>query len=591
MVFQKIAEKYDNLNLFRKIMILFSLVLLAAVLLTSLLFWDRYHKIIKNEMSSIAQKNTDLIAGNLDAMIGNVSYTSKLLLADATIQTLLREGADFGKVNTLREMQATVRNFMNITPYVSSIYVFNTRGNYFGVDYYSYHRFPYARIDDAPWYQTVYDRKGYYVLMVNAGETGRLNGDENVITLVRSIYDLEQASSLLGTLMINTKESLFTSCFANVDGENGFSVTVVDSSFRPVLSGENRILASLNRAEIKDLTTGNYDGRALERDNGRTFYTARKLNNADWYVITAMPYEGSATPVSGIDRFYWLFIVLILFLVFVTATVINHLFTTPIRQLTATMNCVGHGEFRKAEMKTGNDEIGLLKNTYNTMIEQIKTLVVRIKDEGEQKRIAELHALQMQIKPHFLYNTIDMARSLVLTGQTQDVNTVLRSLGQFYRNSISGEKDVITLGEEIDMVKSYLVIQKMRYGDLFEAVYDIDERLLSLLMPKLVLQPLVENAIYHGIRPSGHTGIISIAIWDGEGEVFISVTDNGAGIPPDRLESILGPAGGVLEGEHIGLCGTIARLKLFCKTDKPLEVRSDPGFGTCVTVRIPKENQ
>jgi two-component system sensor histidine kinase YesM len=195
----------------------------------------------------------------------------------------------------------------------------------------------------------------------------------------------------------------------------------------------------------------------------------------------------------------------------------------------------------------------------------------------------------MQIKPHFLYNTIDTARSMVLTGHTQEVNTLLRSLGQFYRNSICGGKDVITLGEEIDMVKNYLIIQKMRYGDLFEAEYDIDESLLHAPMLKLVVQPLVENAIYHGIRPSGHAGVISLRVWREPSFLCVSVSDNGVGMSAEKLASVMHACHDVRMGEYIGLCGPVDRLRLFCNMETPLHIRSDEGLGTCVTVFVPEE--
>jgi two-component system sensor histidine kinase YesM len=582
-------ENVRNLSLFRKVLLLFSIILFVSIGLLSLFFWGKYQQLIDAEMRGIAQRNTNLIAGNIDTMIDTASYNSRILLANDTVQRLLKEKADFGSVSTLREFQNAFRAFMTITPHISATYVFDTNGHNYGVDNYSYQTFSFSRIDLASWYPSVLAGQGFYVMLVNSGEERKLNGDENVITLIRSVYDLDEASRLLGTIMLNMKESLFTNCFSSMTESGELYATVVDENFRPVLSGGADFLSMLDRDGVRGLVSHRNSNPIVETRTGTMIFSGQKLKNAGWYVVTAVPYAEGSSQFSGLDTIYWLFILFIVALVFFAATIINRFFIAPIRQLTAMMQCVGHGEFMKAEMRTGNDEIGLLKNTYNSMIDRIQSLMVDIKNEGDRKRIAELHSLQMQIKPHFLYNTIDTARSLVLSGHAQEVNTLLRSLGQFYRNSICGGKDVITLDEEIDMVRNYLVIQKMRYGDLFEVEYEIDESLLKMPMLKLVIQPLVENAIYHGIRPSGRNGIISLRVWRETSLLCISVSDNGVGMSAEKLADVMNACRDVRMGEYIGLCGTIDRLRLFCGIENPLRISSDPGFGTRVTVFIPEE--
>jgi two-component system sensor histidine kinase YesM len=587
MIFDDIATKYRSISLFRKMTIMFVAVFIIAIALITLVFWTGYRNLVNAEMGAMARRNSRLIAGSIDGMINTASYDSKLLLSNATIQQRLKGNANLGNVYTMHELEVVLSGFMNITPHASAIYLFDTHGRKFGVDYYSVHDFPFDRIEAADWYRDVLARNGFYVLLVNAGDNKPLNGSQNVITLVRSVYDLDEASRLIGTIMLNLKESVLTGCFADMTGEGELFATVVDGSFNPVLTTGNEFLSSLDPDKYGALLAGN-DRETVEVDQGRKlFFSAHRIKNADWYVVTAMTYAENATPLSGIDRMYWLFILCMAFLLFAAAAIINRLFTAPIRQLTEAMKDVGLGDFRKVEMQTGHDEIGLLKDTYNAMIGQIESLVERIRDEGERKRVAELHALQMQVKPHFLYNTIDTARSLILSGQAQEANVLLRTLGQFYRNSISGDRDVITLGEEIDMAKNYLVIQKIRYGDLFETEYDIDGSLLDAPMLKLVVQPLVENSIYHGIKPAQRKGLISLRAWSENGDMLISVADDGIGMTDEKLASILCREKTAQDGEQIGLCGTIDRLRLFTGTQTPLDIESRTGSGTRVTVRIP----
>lgn len=581
------TEKFRDLDLFRKILILFGAVVLIAVTLVSLIFWNGYRGLVDAEMSEIVRRNADLVAGNVKTTIDTASYNSKLILANGTVQTVLKNGIDPSDLYTIRELQNMTRTFMNITPHISAVYLFDVNGHYAGIDNYSYHDFSFDRVESARWYPEVLALKGFYLLRPNGGEKERMNGNQNVISLIRSIYDLDKASRLIGTIMLNLKESLFTGCFPDPgEGEELF-VTIVDGDMRPIVSRGAEFLSWLDGAKGKTLLAADGTNESVSVSGRKVFFASRKIESADWYVVTAMPYAAYATPIYGIGRLYWIFLALLVALLAFAATLINRLFTVPIRELTETMKVVGGGEFRRVEIRTGNDEIGLLKDTYNAMIERIESLVERIREEEERKRVAELHALQMQIKPHFLYNTIDTARSLVLSGKTAEVNVLLRSLGQFFRNSICGEKDIVTIGEEIEAVKNYLIIQKIRYGEMFEAEYDIDESILDTPTLKLVLQPLVENAIYHGIRPLGRPGVIGIRLWGDGNFAYASVEDDGVGMTEEKLEETI-MVGNAIPGEYIGLCGTIDRLKLFCGDDDPVEIRSESGRGTCVTVRLPR---
>jgi two-component system sensor histidine kinase YesM len=234
-----------------------------------------------------------------------------------------------------------------------------------------------------------------------------------------------------------------------------------------------------------------------------------------------------------------------------------------------------------------HDEIGKLTCAYNSMVDQIETLFTSIRTESERKRQAEFHALQAQINPHFLYNTIDTLRALSLSGRTKEVNDLLRSLGEFYRNSINNGKSIITIGEEINMVKSYMAIQSVRYSDI-STEFDVDETVCAAPIPKLVLQPLVENALYHGLRSSGQKGTIWVRAWQDADNVYLSVSDNGIGISEEALTSAL-KNDPTEEESRFGLRGTIDRLRLFYGESQPVTIERTPGCGTRIIITIKKK--
>lgn len=220
------------------------------------------------------------------------------------------------------------------------------------------------------------------------------------------------------------------------------------------------------------------------------------------------------------------------------------------------------------------------------MILEIQKLIQQTVEEQRIKRKAELNVLQAQVKPHFLYNTLDAMGYLALSGKSEELYESLEALGSYYRISLSKGQEVITINEEIDIVKSYLILQKLRYGEIFNVNYDIDERAYDYKIPKLVLQPLVENAIYHGIKPKGEAGLIKICVKTENEQIILSVEDDGVGMSEEQLGSIKSDAIDS-NSTSFGLKGTIKRLQFFYGITDIYTIESKKRYGTKIDISIP----
>ena len=191
-----------------------------------------------------------------------------------------------------------------------------------------------------------------------------------------------------------------------------------------------------------------------------------------------------------------------------------------------------------------------------------------------------MRVLQEQIKPHFLYNSIDTIGYMALDAGAENVHGALETLGSFYRNFLSkGEKE-IPLKREVWIVKDYLSIQKLRYGDILDDEYDIAEETKELIVPKLILQPLVENCIYHGIRPKGEKGIIKVSSRLEDGKLHIAVRDTGIGMSEEQIEKILTSKkkeADELDSESFGLWGTIERVRYYTGKEDIVNIKSEVG--------------
>lgn len=205
----------------------------------------------------------------------------------------------------------------------------------------------------------------------------------------------------------------------------------------------------------------------------------------------------------------------------------------------------------------------------------------------EQKiiRKAELYTFQAQIKPHFLYNTLDSINSLALSNGNNDVSELVEALANYYRTSVSKGKEIITIKEEVKMVENYLKIQKVRYPDMFDVYYEVDEECSSYEIPKLVLQPLVENALYHGIRAGRKKGTIKIEAHLNNDEVELSIEDDGIGMSEEKVESIMNGKNDDFNNSF-GLKGTFERIKIYCGNDKACRIVSREGRGTKIFLWI-----
>ena len=237
------------------------------------------------------------------------------------------------------------------------------------------------------------------------------------------------------------------------------------------------------------------------------------------------------------------------------------------------------GDLKKIDVEMPSTELELLKGDYNSLIDHVNELIVTLIDKEKTLQKAQMRVLQEQIKPHFLYNSIETIGFLALDAGADKVHDALETLGSFYRNFLSKGDREIPLSREIYIVKDYLALQKLRYGDIIEDEYDIAEDTMKLVVPKLILQPLVENSIYHGIRQKGEPGVIRIKSYIADGCLHLSVRDTGVGMSREEIERVLSTENpeNRSEEESFGLWGTIHRMRIFEGKDDIVRIESEIG--------------
>ena len=259
----------------------------------------------------------------------------------------------------------------------------------------------------------------------------------------------------------------------------------------------------------------------------------------------------------------------------------------PIRIICDTIQSIEDGDRDCRVPALEEDELGTLANAFNLMLDQLQEQYRTNMERQDRLRIAEFKNLQAQISPHFLYNTLESIKYLARLGMNEEIETVVSKLGILLRSGMNFKQDMIPLRDELRVVESYIAIQQVRYEGKFTYSASIAPELLDCLVPNLVIQPLVENAVVHGIEAKVGTGELRLTGWQEEDHIFIEIYDNGEGIRPEKLRRIFQAEQSESDREHIGMANVHRRLQLYFGEPYGLVVESQPGEYTRIRLRIP----
>lgn len=333
------------------------------------------------------------------------------------------------------------------------------------------------------------------------------------------------------------------------------------------------------------------DNNLLHYKNYELSY--QKLHANNWILVNAIPDKVFFHALYMSVLMYGLLTAVLLVIVFFLSRGIADYVTRPILDLKENVETLQKGKFDAKVSRITDDEIGELGIQFNKMVADIHDLMDGIAQEQEIRRKYELMLLNAQINPHFLYNTLDSLMWQIRMRHLDDAELMLQSLTDFFKTGLNKGNDMIRLEEEIKNVNSYLTIQKMRYRSKLQFEIYLDEKAQDTILPKLILQPLVENAIYHGIKPKEAGGIIFVWCFLQEDTLYLRVKDNGIGMDEDVLQYLqqASASKGVENRENYGIVNVDERLRLFFGNRYSMVIESKPDMGTEFTIKIKMETR
>lgn len=414
--------------------------------------------------------------------------------------------------------------------------------------------------------------------------TNRSYSIDDVFSLAKAVQDPE-TGEVLGVILLDIRHDIIQSSINGVTiGEKGF-VFVMDQEDNIVYTPVNGIVYRVNPKWVKAM-----EPMSVQIQGGSYQIRSELSPYTGWRTVGVFSMDEVMSSVNTIVYILFTCVIISLVLVVIVSFKFSRTLTNPIFKLKRLMKQAESGDLTVRFNFEHNDEIGELGQSFNHMIARIDQLIQMVYVEQENKRTAEMKSLQEQIKPHFLYNTLDTISWMARDYDAEDIVRLVDALTNMFRIGLSHGKDIITVKEEITHVSNYLYIQKIRYKDKLNYVIHVDESLYAVEVPKLILQPLVENAIYHGVKAKRGGGTITITgVPEGENLVF-TVQDDGAGMLQEKVEELnrrMSERSVLDEKKSFGLFYIRERIQLCYGTGYGVHVESALGEGTRVTITLP----
>ena len=412
-----------------------------------------------------------------------------------------------------------------------------------------------------------------------------------VITLSRGIRNLtdDSAGAKEGVFFIDLNYSAISElCDQNMVGSQGYAF-ILDADGNIVYHPQQQQLYNeLQTENISQIMEADVDTLTVGKGDSGKLYSISRSGKTGWTVVDCISMGALLSKSNQAQSLYVILAAVLFLAALVFSRFIARSITRPIKRLCASMAQVQEGVFSGTEVAVDSqNEIGSLSRSFNVMTHRIQELMEQNVRDQEAKRKSELKALQSQINPHFLYNTLDSIIWMAEGKKNEEVVLMTASLARLLRQSISNEDEVVSVSQEVEYARGYLTIQKMRYKDKLEFQINVDQEVLHVPLIKLVLQPVIENAIYHGLKYKESKGLLEVRGFMRGDNAVLQVIDNGVGMDAETLAHIYDRHKVNYQSNGVGVYNVQKRLQLYYGSNYGITYESEKGKGTTATITIP----
>jgi len=442
-----------------------------------------------------------------------------------------------------------------------------------------------------PYYTQAMEKSGMYVSSSHVQNI--ILGQYQWVVSCSSTFYEQGTDKAKGVILVDLNFNLIEDMVSRIAiGEKGY-VFILDKEGQIVYHPKRELIyGGIRHEPIEAIIKSNKTILKASEDKKAIHYLIASSEFSGWKVVGKVFLEDLNSYKGTLKHFFISMVIIAMVIAVLLAIILAGSILKPVKKLLQGMREFQSGQLDVQVHVETEDELGILTTKFNQMTRRIRALVAENKEAERNKRKSELEALQAQINPHFLYNTLDSIVWMGESGQSDEVVKMTSSLAKLFRISISKGNEFISIKQEIEHVKSYLTIQKMRYGEKLNYIIRVNPEVINCRMIKILLQPIVENAIYHGIKKLPMNGLIQIRVdkkeRDGESYIHIEIEDNGMGIDQKMIDKVL--RGEVMpgsKGSGVGVHNVNQRIKLCYGDQYGIEIESELLEGTTIIIRLP----
>lgn len=574
---KKIQDFLKNMKLRNKIVAGFILLALISVFSVCIISYKFSTDLLHEKTLIQAQETIQLLSMNMENNIRLINDRLATLAYDQQLQEQLRL-ADVEVSGTVTNaIQRQMSRIMVMSYYSTTLYDIEVYGHN-GCDFrISQDDFKKYQLEDI-YVEAAEAANGKLVMVNNEPEEG-------CIQIVKEINDTTNLASL-GILRAAYKKSFLKSIIKEINFAAEGEVLLLDDSNQLIIGAENYFVG--REKELFSDYTGNFE---FNMDKGRYIIVYDRSQYTNWTSIGIISVEALQSDAFPIEAIGIVVAVVLVFFCFLLARLLTASVVHPVDKMVGALRAFSGGDFSVRLPEDRKDEMGLLSKGFNQMIVKIDTLIDNVYRSELLKKESEFKALQAQINPHFLYNTLETINWMARKNGMHDICKMVVAVGDLMRISISNKKSFITVREEVKYVEEYLYIQKVRYRDKLNMEVDVAKEILEQKIPKLILQPIVENAVIHGIENSKNPGRVVVIGRLFNGRLVFVIRDTGVGMSQEKIRSILENTSDTESSKHtsLGVYTVYQRLKYIYGDACDFLIESEEGKFTRVIIRFPAQ--
>ena len=575
----KSKKRFISLRL--KILLVSFLVATIPIILTGYMMYGQLVNTLTQKQNTASLNSLGGVATNVSAIMDNVREISLQIIQNEDLAVLLRNKnvSGVGASSAYLSVVNSMAFYIGQKSYLSAVRVFNDNVEVSRVSNINLLRdstTPDAVVREAD------SLKGGQVWFSDYMAYRYTTGGRHVISMVRNVNSLNNPAVKLGTLRIDIDERSLAQLYNSEVQTYGGQVYLV--------GGDGKILSASDSAVLDGEMSGIVPAEAIVpsavETSGTKLVCTVPVKGSDWRMISVMPISNILNATAGAKRILYACVLISIALCILLALFSSRYLLMPLMKLADQMKRIKENNYRVSLQLNSNDEIGVLYDSFNDMSNRLDELINQVFEQKLRQEEAELKALQAQINPHFLYNNLDTAYWMSRLENAEKTGRIVQALSNLFRLSIRDASQVIPVETELAHIQNYIIIQEIRFDESVRFIVDAEAGVEGMGTARFVLQPLVENALYHGILPGGEGGRVEIKLWMEGGDLLFSVSDDGVGGDLAEMEALL--SGSTGEGTRgLAIRNVHQRIRLRHGDSYGLSFTRSESGGITSTVRQP----